>query len=106
MSAWLRGELSKRGFHIVASEVPTSPAVVTVALERAFNTECIGRKLEEAGFQLSYRSEYLRRLNWIQICLMGECRRRDLNRMLEALSALCIPAPGSSALPQHSLIQA
>jgi len=106
MSEWLRGELRKRGFHIVASEVPTSPAVVTVALGKAFTTEKIGRKLEEAGFQLSYRSEYLRRLNWIQICLMGECRRRDLNRMLEALTTLCNGVPGSDLLLHDSFMRA
>ncbi len=106
MSEWLRRELQKRGFHIVASEAPTSPAVVTVALGKSFSTEKIGRKLEEAGFQLSYRSEYLRKLNWIQICLMGECRRRDLNRMLEALTALCDIAHGSDPMLHDSLIRA
>ncbi len=104
LSEWLRGELQKRGFHIVASEAPTSPAVVTVALEKPISTERIGRSLEEAGFQLSYRSEYLRRRNWIQICLMGECRRRDLNRMLDSLTRLCRIAPGVENLVHHSVI--
>ncbi len=104
MSEWLRGELRKRGFKIVASEVPTSPAVVTVALERPFRTEKIGRRLEEAGYQLSYRSEYLRKRNWMQVCLMGECRRRDLNRMLETLTSLCSTVPQSDNLLRDSLI--
>lgn len=101
-SDWLRAELQKRGFHIVASEVLTSPAVVTVALADPLSTEKVGRRLEEAGFQLSYRSDYLRMRNWLQICLMGECTRRDLTRMLEALTALCNPCPGSQPLLQDS----
>ena len=45
--------------------------------------------MEELGFLLSYRSEYLRRRNWIQLCLMGECRRRDMIVMLERLTEIC-----------------
>lgn len=106
MSEWLRGELLRRGFHIVASRVPTSPAVVTVELEQPGSSERVGRMLEESGFQLSYRSEYLCRRNWIQICLMGECKRRDLNRMLEALTALCGAGSVAREIRHSSLIGA
>jgi hypothetical protein len=53
---------------------------------------------------LSYRSEYLRRRNWIQICLMGECRRRDLLRLVETMTELCRPAlPQKGASPEVSI---
>jgi aspartate aminotransferase-like enzyme len=103
MSERLRRELQERGFHIVASEAPTSPAIITIALAESIGTEKVGRKLEEAGFQLSYRSEYLRRRNWMQICLMGECKRRDLALMLETLTKLCNPENIPPSLPQDSL---
>ncbi len=93
MSAWLRHELQQRGFRLIASDVPTSPAVVTLALPEPLSSEKIGWQLEEAGFQLSYRSEYLRKRNWVQICLMGECRRGDLRRLVDTLTALCRRAP-------------
>ncbi len=99
MSAWLRRELQQRGFRLIASEVPTSPAVVTVALPESLSSERIGWQLEEAGFQLSYRSEYLRRRNWVQICLMGECRRGDLRRLLDILTALCRRIPARAPDP-------
>jgi len=105
LSSWLRGELQKRGFSLVAADLPTSPAVVTVALGSLLRTERIGKRLEDAGFQLSYRSEYLLRRNWMQICLMGNCKRRDLSRMLEALTDLCDSARGSEVPVRDSMIE-
>jgi aspartate aminotransferase-like enzyme len=92
LSSWLKEQLEHQGFKIIASGLPTSPAVITFALRDPGSSESIGRKLEEEGFQLSYRSEYLRRRNWIQICLMGECRRTDLQRLLRTLVEVTGPA--------------
>ena len=36
------------------------------------------------GFALNYRSDYLKRRNWIQIALMGECSREKVRRLLAA----------------------
>ena len=41
--------------------------------------------MQEAGFLLSYNSEYLRRQNWIQICLMGEIAREKADALINAL---------------------
>ncbi len=108
LSEWLRKELQQRGFQLVATGLPTSPAVVTVVLQEPLCSEKIGWKLEEAGFRLSYRSEYLRRRNWIQICLMGECERDDLRRLLETLTELCQPvfAPTSNGTSLKPTIHA
>ena len=97
MSAWLRCELQLRGFRLIAPDVVTSPAVVTLELADPLCSETIGWKLEEAGFQLSYRSQYLRQRNWMQICLMGECRRADLRRLVDILTELCQPNPVETA---------
>jgi aspartate aminotransferase-like enzyme len=93
LSAWLRRELQERGFRLIAPDVVTSPAVVTIALDAPLCSDDIGWKLEEAGFQLSYRSQYLLRRNWMQICLMGECRRVDLRRLVDTLTELCQAKP-------------
>jgi aspartate aminotransferase-like enzyme len=88
LSAWLRGELRTRGFFLVADNQPVSPAVVTVSLASNQNSDSVGERLEEDGLQVSYRSEYLLRRNWIQICLMGECTREKLTRLLARLENL------------------
>ena len=46
-------------------------------------------RMQEAGYLLSYNSEYLRRRNWIQICLMGECTREKVVSLVNALNRVC-----------------
>ena len=100
MATWLRRELKSRGFRLIAADAVTSPAVVTIELADPLCSETVGWQLEEAGFQLSYRSQYLQRHNWMQICLMGECRRKDLRRLVDVLKELCQPeAVETAALP-------
>jgi len=89
ISSWLRSELGKSGFTIVGLSAPNSPAVTTIALRETISSEWVGRKLNEAGFQLSYRSRYLREHNWIQICLMGEIDKENLIPLLALLNRLC-----------------
>jgi hypothetical protein len=43
----------------------------------------------EAGYLLSYNSEYLRKKNWIQICLMSETGKEKLVSLLNALNRVC-----------------
>ena len=45
--------------------------------------------MQEAGFLLSYNSEYLREKNWIQICLMGETTREKVVALFNALNRVC-----------------
>jgi aspartate aminotransferase-like enzyme/GNAT superfamily N-acetyltransferase len=92
ISAWLRAELTRLGFRLVGPPAPTSPAVTTIRLPDSISSEWVGRKLNEAGFQLSYRSQYLRIRNWIQICMMGEVDRDNLVELVELLKRLCAAA--------------
>jgi aspartate aminotransferase-like enzyme/GNAT superfamily N-acetyltransferase len=104
VSSWLRSELRKSGFEIVGISSPISPAVTTIALPEAISSEWVGRKLNEAGYQLSYRSRYLRARNWIQICLMGELDQESLVQLLALLNRLCAAAgpqePATHLTPQ------
>lgn len=88
-SAWLRARLGHLGFEVVAPEAVASPAVVTIALPGTVNSVALGGALERAGFLLSTNSDYLRRRNWIQFCLMGESSREQLAAALSALYELC-----------------
>ena len=82
---WLRQQLRQAGHRVVAPEAETAAAVITLALPPGTSSEQVGEQLEVAGFLLSYRSEYLLRRNWLQICLMGEYPRHRLPALLEAL---------------------
>jgi aspartate aminotransferase-like enzyme len=89
LSTWLRGKLSELGFQLMGAENPTSPAVVTIRLPEELNSVTIGGLMEESGYLLSYNSEYLRRKNWIQICLMGDCGKEKLVSLLNGLKRVC-----------------
>lgn len=89
LSAFLRDRLRELGFELVGSHSETSPAVITIELPSELNSLKIGGLVQESGYLLSYNSEYLRRRNWIQICLMGECTREKVVSLLNAMNRVC-----------------
>lgn len=91
LSVWLRSRLRELGFHILTPDAHASPAVITIALPSPMSSERVGHRLEEAGYLLSYKSEYLLKRNWIQICLMGECSQEMITPLLNVLEELCHP---------------
>jgi aspartate aminotransferase-like enzyme len=101
LSAWLRKRLAELGFEVLGADAPTSPAVFTLELPPELSSVKVGGLIQESGYLLSYNSEYLKRRNWIQICLMGECSKEKLVALLNALNRLCfkpswatVPGPG------------
>jgi aspartate aminotransferase-like enzyme len=89
VSGWLRPKLREMGLNLVGADEETSPAVITIALPSAMSSVKVGGHLQEAGFLLSYNSEYLRRENWIQICLMGDFASEKLVSLLNHLNRIC-----------------
>jgi aspartate aminotransferase-like enzyme/N-acyl-L-homoserine lactone synthetase len=98
MSAGLRLHLAETGFDLVGKDTQTSPAVITLALPAELNSVKIGEAMQEAGYLLSYNSGYLRRKNWIQICLMGECQREKVVPVANALNRVCSQRAASPAV--------
>jgi aspartate aminotransferase-like enzyme len=88
-SSWLRRELQQTGFQLIGAGAGLSPAVVTIALPADLDSVTIGTLMEETGYLLSYNSEYLRRRNWLQICIMGDCAKDKLVSLLNTLNRLC-----------------
>jgi len=88
-SAWLREQLIGMGFTLIGGGALVSPAVITLALPPEMNSAKIGEAMQEAGYLLSCNSEYLRRKNWIQVCLMGECTREKVVALANALNRVC-----------------
>jgi aspartate aminotransferase-like enzyme len=89
MSGELRLRLVEMGFELVGKNARTSPAVITIALPPELNSARVGEAMQEAGYLLSCNSGYLRRKNWIQICLMGECAREKIVPVANALNRVC-----------------
>ena len=89
ISKWLRPRLREMGFQLITPDEEASPAVYTLALPADLDSAKIGAQLLEAGFLLSCNSDYLRKRNWIQICVMGEFAREKLVSLLNHLNRLC-----------------
>ena len=85
---WVRQQLRAQGLELVASEGESMGAVTTIALSAGqLEAEELGRALESHGFFTSYASGYLRDRNWLQICIMGDVRRDQLERLMPVLAA-------------------
>ena len=85
---WLRQQLRTLGLTLVATEAESIGAVTTIALAgNGIDSEQMGRALEAQGFYTSYASGYLRERDWLQICLLGEVTRPQLERLLPVLAA-------------------
>ncbi|MCX6923141.1 MAG: aminotransferase V, partial [Verrucomicrobia bacterium] len=93
ISAWLRTSLRELGFELIGDAATTSPAVVTIALPSELNSVQVAELILESGYLVSYNSEYLRRRNWIQVCLMGECAKEKVVSLLNALNRVCFHQP-------------
>ncbi len=81
----LRQRLREAGFRLLAPEPVAAPAVVTLVLPPEQPSTELGQRMEENGFLLSYNSEYLRKRNWIQIAVMGECTREKMISLVNVL---------------------
>ena len=86
VSVRLRGRLRELGFRLLTTDDKAMPGVVTIVLAPGQNSSDFGLKLQKAGFLLSYNSDYLRKRNWIQICLMGEYSKEKIETLLGWLS--------------------
>jgi aspartate aminotransferase-like enzyme len=86
VSVRLRARLRELGFRLITPDAEAVPGVVTITLPAGQNSSDFGQKLQKAGFLLSYNSDYLRRRNWIQICLMGEYSKDKIEALLTWLS--------------------
>jgi len=88
-STWLRTKLLELDFCVIGASIRTSPAVVTIQLPPELNSVSVGNFMQECGFLLSYNSDYLKRKNWIQICLMGEVAQEKVVALVNTLHRIC-----------------
>ncbi|MBY0572698.1 MAG: aminotransferase class V-fold PLP-dependent enzyme [Undibacterium sp.] len=86
-SHYLRAALEKENIHCINAPHQSSPAVLSIQIGVGISSLACGQAMEKAGFLLSYRSAYLIQSNLLQICLMGETNRAQLQTMLRCLTA-------------------
>ena len=67
--------------------------MITVELPEEASSSELGRRLEQAGYFLSYNSAYLLERNWIQVCLMGEISREAVAPLLDAMRVVVEASP-------------
>lgn len=82
----LRVALSQLGIQVLASVRDGAPNVLTLVLPQEVSTLKLGEKLEEVGYDISYRSNYLLKRNWLQICLLGEYQPGDIDEFPEVFA--------------------
>ena len=97
LSGWLRERLIENGFHLVGNGARVSPAVITLQLPNDLSSVKFGGAMQEAGYLLSFNSEYLRGKNWVQVCLLGEIAREKVVALANATNRVyskhCSDAP-------------
>lgn len=91
LALWASERLRDMGFLIVAKNGHESPSLVTIQLPGWLDSSETGLRLERSGYLLNWRSGYLRERNWIQIALMGECRRELISPLLGLLGNIIKP---------------
>jgi hypothetical protein len=74
--------------------------VVSIVLPKHLSSTEIGSQLQQSGCLVSYNSDYLRPLNWIQVCLMSEFSRDMIERLLGQLIKLCSATPKPTEAPK------
>ena len=83
----LRAALREHGLPPLAAESDAAPGITTLALPGDVSAQDVATELSKQGFHIAHRSEYLRRRNWLQICLMGEFDATVLGRLPGVLAA-------------------
>ena len=87
-SALIIQELRTAGFEPVGDANNIIPSVITIELPASMPSAVIAAQMEKMGIYISYNSEYLRRQNRIQICLMGSVSQHNIATLLNALKKL------------------
>lgn len=91
---WLSEALRCRGLTPLAPVRHASPAVHTIPLPAHIPSQAVGMQLRHEWWQIGFESDYLRRHNWLQVCLFGEYGAASLRALPDALlSAIRRAAP-------------
>lgn len=96
LTSCARSQIINAGFEIIADEANASPGLITIALPSWLSSTYLGQELQNKGFLLHWKSEYLIKRNWIQIAFMGRYTKDQLKPLFQFLCS--IEKPFSKAL--------
>jgi len=85
--ALLEPALRAQGFAVVAPPAAAMAGILTLALPAACPAARLCQRMARRGYLLAHGSDYLRRRNWVQICLMGQWEARALEVLPRLLAA-------------------
>ena len=91
LSSWLKDELRKIGLNPVIPDEYTNHFVITISLPEQLSSAKVASQLENKGFFISYKSSYLLKRNWIQLCLIGELSEKMLKPLLKSFQYMLRP---------------
>lgn len=91
LSSWLKNELRKIGLNPIIPDEYANPFVITINLPEQLSSVKVAAQLEKKGFFISYKSSYLLKRNWIQLCLIGELSEKMLKPLLKSFQYLLRP---------------
>ena len=91
ISQWARAQIREMGLDILANDDSAVPAIITILVPQCINSEDFGKRLQDEGFLVHWRSQYLAQRNWIQIAFMGKHSKEQLTPLFEFLSDLKSP---------------
>ena len=81
MSQAVRAGLAENGLKILVPTEDSTPAVFTIVIPKGISSKEIGDELARTGYLISYMSEYLLSRNWIQICILGEIKKNEIEAL-------------------------
>ncbi|MGH7884563.1 MAG: GNAT family N-acetyltransferase [Thermodesulfobacteriota bacterium] len=84
----LRNKLDETKVKVITPSQYSSHTYLTFKLPNNLKSISIGAQLEEYGYLLNYRSEYMLEKNLIQIALLGEKPRHEIDNFFTALNKL------------------
>ena len=96
LSDWAREKLHNIGFNIISNRDNASPGLITISLPNWLSSSDLGSKLQDNGYLLHWRSQYLLDRNWIQIALISRYNKNKIKPLFQFLSGL--ERPFSKAL--------
>jgi aspartate aminotransferase-like enzyme/predicted N-acetyltransferase YhbS len=99
--AQLRHALTQLGLAVLAPREVASPAVHTIPLPPSVVAQSVGERLREAGWHVGFESDYLRRHNWLQLCLFGEYSPSALEALPRAVAS-AIGDSGMARMPSSA----
>jgi len=88
ISKWARSQIRDMGINVIAGDDSATPALITISLPKWLSSSDLGQRLQDEGFLLHWRSQYLIERNWIQIAFMGRHSKDQLTPLFQFLSNL------------------